>query len=402
MKKVFIAAAKRTAVGSFMGSLANIAPGKLGAVAIKAVLEGQKIPLDQIYEVVFGNVLMAGHAQGIARQSSIYAGVPNCVPAYGVNMICGSGMKSLINAYTSVAAGMADLVVAGGVESMSQAGFVLPASVRSGFKMGDLKMKDHMVTDGLTDAFQGYHMGITAENIAAKFNISRKEQDEFAYGSQQKAIKAVDSGRFKDEIVPVEITVKKETVQFATDEFPNRSTNLEKLASLKPAFKPEGGTVTAGNASGLNDGAAAFLVVSEDALKKYNLKALVEIVGVGQGGCDPATMGLGPAPATVAALKHSGIKISDIGLFEYNEAFAAQAIGAVRLVAQECGVKPEVIFEKCNVNGGAIAIGHPIGASGARITVSLIYEMLKQNTQYGLASLCIGGGMGTAVILKKV
>lgn len=401
MKKVFIVSAKRTAVGSFMGSLAGITPGKLGACVVKAALEGHKIALEDIYEVVLGNVLMAGHAQGIARQASIHAGVPSSVPAYGVNMICGSGMKTLINAYADIASGMAELVVAGGVESMSQAGFVLPASVRSGFKMGDLKMKDHMVTDGLTDAFRSYHMGITAENIATKFNISRQEQDAFAYASQQKALKAVDSGRFKDEIVPVEIQIKKETLAFATDEYPNRATTLEKLASLKPAFKPEGGSVTAGNASGLNDGAAAFLVASEDALKKYGLTPLVEIIGTGQGGCDPSVMGLGPAPATQNALKHAGISIKDISLFEYNEAFAAQAIGVIRLIAQECSIKEQDIMEKCNVNGGAIAIGHPIGASGARITVSLVHEMLKTGASYGLASLCIGGGMGTALILKK-
>ncbi|MGL5721046.1 MAG: acetyl-CoA C-acetyltransferase [Brevinema sp.] len=401
MRKVYIVSAKRTPVGSFMGSLAGIAPGKLGAIAIKAALEGHNVPLEELYEVTFGNVLMAGHAQGIARQASVHAGIPHSVPAYGVNMICGSGLKSVMNAYVDIVSGQAEMVVAGGVESMSQAGFVLPASVRAGFKMGDLKMKDHMVVDGLTDAFNNYHMGITAENIADRFKITRQEQDEFAFASQQKAIKAVDSGRFDDEIVAVDIQVKKETVKFAKDEYPNRSTSVEKLGGLRPAFKPEGGTVTAGNASGLNDGAAAFLVVSEDAVKKYNLKPLAEIVGIGQGGCDPSTMGLGPAPATLSALKHANLKIEDINLFEYNEAFAAQALGAIRLIAEHTGYAADKILAKSNPNGGAIAIGHPIGASGARIATTLVHEMGKQGVQYGLASLCIGGGMGVAMILKK-
>ncbi len=401
MSKVFIIDAKRTPVGSFNGALAPVSPGELGAIAIKAVLNGKNIPLDKIDEVVMGNVLMAGQKQGIARQAAIKAGIPETVPAYGLNMICGSGMKSIMSAFTSIKSGMCNLVVAGGTESMSNAPFVMPSGVRKGHKMGDMAVKDHMVLDALTDAFNDIHMGITAENIADKFNISREEQDKFAFASQQKAIAAVDSGRFKDEICPVEISTRKGVEVIDTDEYPNRKTTLEVLSGLRPAFKKDG-SVTAGNASGLNDGAVAFLIASEEAVKEYNLKPLAEIVGVGQGGCDPTVMGLGPVPAVKNALKHAGLTLKDMEVIELNEAFAAQSLGVVHMLSEDCGMSKDEILERCNLNGGAIAIGHPVGASGARVSTTLLYEMLKRNATYGLASLCIGGGMGTAVIFKKV
>ncbi len=401
MSKVYIVDAKRTPVGSFNGALASVSPGDLGTTAIKAILKDKKIPLENIEEVVLGNVLMAGQKQGIARQASVNAGIPKSVPAYGLNMICGSGMKSLMSAFTTIKAGLADMIIAGGTESMSNAPFLIPANVRAGHKMGDISAKDHLVLDALTDGFGGYHMGITAENIAAKFNISREEQDKFAFGSQQKAIAAVDSGRFKDEIVSVEVKTRKGVEVVDTDEYPNRKTTLEVLAGLRPAFNKEG-SVTAGNASGINDGAAAFLVVSEEGLKKYNLTPIMEIVAIGQAGCDPETMGLGPAPAITKALAQANLKLQDMELLELNEAFAAQALGVVHLLSESSGMSKEDIISRCNVNGGAIAIGHPVGASGARITVTLIYEMIKRNANYGLASLCIGGGMGTAIILKKI
>lgn len=401
MSKVYLVTAKRTPVGSFLGSLKDVAPGDLGAVVVKNIIEETGINPADLDEVVMGNVLHAGHKQGIGRQVSIKGGVPQEVVGYSINKICGSGLKSVYLGYCEIKAGQADLILAGGVESMSQAGFVLPSSVRNGFKMGDLKMVDHMVNDGLTDAFNGFHMGITAENIAERYEISREEQDAFAYASQQKAIAAVDSGRFVNEIVPVPVKIKKEEVMFATDEYPNRKTTPEVLAKLRPAFKKDG-SVTAGNASGLNDGASIALLASEEAVAKYNLKPMAEIVAVGQGGVDPVVMGLGPVPAIADALNRAKLKLDQIDLFELNEAFAAQSIGVVKELEKAHGVSAEWIMERTNVNGGAIAIGHPIGASGNRILTTLVHEMAKrEDANYGLATLCIGGGMGTAVILKK-
>lgn len=402
MSKIFIVDAKRTPVGSFNGTLASVSPGNLGATVIKAVLENKNIPLESIDEVIMGNVLMAGQKQGIARQASINAGLPNSVPAYGINMICGSGMKALMTAYTEIKAEIANVIIAGGTESMSNAPFLIPSNVRSGHKMGEMSVKDHLVSDALTDAFDNIHMGITAENIAKKFNITREDQDTFAYGSQQKAIVAIDNGRFKDEITPVEVVTRKGTNLIDTDEYPNRKTTPEILTGLRAVFIPKEGSVTAGNSSGINDGAAIFLVVGEEALKKYNLTPLVEVIGIGQAGCDPITMGLGPVPAIEKALKQANLTLQDIDLLELNEAFAAQALGVIHMLAENSGMSKKDILERCNVNGGAIALGHPVGASGARITVTLIHEMLKRNATYGLASLCIGGGMGTAVLLKKV
>lgn len=400
MSRVYIVAAKRTAIGKFLGSLSNISPADMAAEVIKNIIAQSKIEPSCIDEVIVGNILSAGQGQGVARQAAIKAGIPIEVPAYGINMICGSGMKAIINGYNSISTGDNNLVMAGGTESMSGSAYVLPGSIRSGQKMMDFKAVDHMVLDGLTDAFSGLHMGITAENIAEKFGISRQEQDEFSYNSQQKAANAIDTGKFKEEIVPIEVKVGRDTIQFDTDEFVNRSTSLDKLATLRPAFKKDG-TVTAGNASGINDGASFVLLASEEAVKQYNLTPLAEIIATGQGGVDPSIMGMGPVPAISKALGKAKLKLSDMQVLELNEAFAAQSLGVIRQLAQDHDVKTEWILEHTNVNGGAIALGHPIGASGNRITVSLVYEMIRSNAKLGLASLCIGGGMGTALILKR-
>jgi acetyl-CoA C-acetyltransferase len=401
MSKVFIVAAQRTAVGKFGGSLAGFSAAEMASLVIKDIIQKTGINPADLDEVIVGNVLSAGQKQGVARQSAINAGIPQEVPAYGVNMICGSGMKSILNAYSSIKAGEANLILSGGTETMSGACYLLPGSVRNGIKMGDFKAVDHMVLDGLTDAFQNYHMGVTAENIAEKYGITRLQQDAFSYASQSKAAAAIDAGHFKNEIVPVAIVTKKETVIFDTDEFVNRTSTPEKLANLRPAFKKDG-TVTAGNASGINDGASFVLLASEEAVAKYKLTPLAEIVATGQGGVDPAIMGMGPVPAIANALKKAGMKLADMDVVELNEAFAAQSLGVMAQLCTDHGVAPEWFEANCNVNGGAIAIGHPIGASGNRITVSLIHEMKRSDKQYGLASLCIGGGMGTAIILKNV
>lgn len=399
--KVFIVAAKRTAIGKFGGALTNMHPADMAAEVMKNIIEETKVDPAKIDEVIVGNILSAGQKQGIARQAAIKAGIPQEVPAWGLNMICGSGMKTIITAFNNIRAGEANLILAGGTENMSASCYVLPGTVRNGIKMGDFKAVDTMVLDGLTDAFSGQHMGITAENIATQLNISRQEQDQFAYRSQVKAAAAIDSGKFKQEIVPITFTTKKETVVFDTDEFVNRTTNAEKLGGLRPAFKNDG-TVTAGNASGINDGSAFVLVASEDAVKEFGLTPMVEIVAIGQGGVDPNVMGLGPVPAIRKALQKANMKLSDMEVLELNEAFAAQSLGVIKQLSEEHGVTPEWFDEHSNVNGGAIALGHPIGASGNRITVSLIHEMKRTGKKLGLASLCIGGGMGTAIILKNI
>lgn len=398
---MYITAAKRTVIGSFLGALSPLSASDLGAAVAKNILEETKIDPAKLDEVIMGNVLSAGQYQGVGRQTSVKAGIPYEVPGYAVNIICGSGLKSVILTYANIKAGVADLVLAGGTESMSGAGFVLPGQIRAGHKMADLTMKDHMICDALTDAFHKIHMGITAENVAEKYGITREEQDQFALSSQQKAIAAVDSGRFKDEIVPVTIKNKKGDIVVDTDEYPNRKTNLEKLAGLKPAFKKDG-SVTAGNASGLNDGASIVLMASEEAVKEHNLTPLVEVVGVGTGGVDPLIMGMGPVPAIRKALKHANLSLKDIDLIELNEAFAAQSLGVIKELCSEHGLTKEWFDERTNVNGGAIALGHPVGASGNRILVTLIHEMKKRGSEYGLASLCIGGGMGTTVIVKNI
>lgn len=400
MKKVYLAAAKRTAIGSFNGSLSSVPAVSFAADVIKDIIEETGVPAEAVDEVISGMVLTAGAGQGAARQAAIHAGLPETVPAYTVGMVCGSGMKAIINAAASVMSGLGDVYIAGGMENMSMAPYLLPGA-RQGLRMGNKDIIDHMVYDALTDAFEDYHMGITAENVAEKYGISRRAQDEFSYASQEKAIAAVDSGAFKDEIVPITIKQRKKEFVFDTDEYPNRQTNTEKLAGLRAAFKKDG-TVTAGNASGINDGAAFMLIVSEEALAKYNLSPLAEIAGFGQGGVDPSVMGLGPVPAIRNALKSAGLKLSDMDVIELNEAFAAQSLGVIKELSTEHGISEEDIKAKANVNGGAIALGHPVGASGARISVTLAHLMKGGDAAYGLASLCIGGGMGTAVILKKI
>lgn len=401
MKKVFIVCAKRTPIGSFLGYLKNTSASELGAVLVKNIIEESKIDPKDLDEIIVGNILPAGQGQGVARQVSLKGGVPIEVPAYSINIACGSGMKAVMNALVSIRAGYSNLVIAGGVESMSNAPHLLPSATRTGIKMGEIKVVDHMIYDALTDAGTGVHMGITAENIASKYGISREEQDEYAIESQKKAIDAVDNGRFVNEIVPVKVMVGREEVIFDTDEYPNRKTNLEKLSKLRPAFKKDG-TVTAGNASGLNDGGSMMLIASEDAIQQYNLTPLAEIIGIGQGGVEPDVMGLGPTPAVREALKDASLKLSEMDIIELNEAFAAQTLGVIHELSLEHDMTKEEIKNRVNPNGGAIALGHPVGASGNRIMVTLLHEMLHSKAQYGLATLCIGGGMGTAIVLKRV
>ncbi len=401
MKKIFIVSAKRTPIGKFMGSLSTFSAAEMGTKVIKAILDETKIDPVIIDTVIVGNVLSGGLKQGVGRQCAIGAGIPHEKTAYSINMVCGSGMKAVMNACTDISQGYASVVIAGGTESMSNAGFILQGNLRSGVKMGNMQAVDHMVNDGLTDAFGEYHMGITAENVAERLSITREAQDAFSYQSQQKAIAAVDGDKFKEEIVPIEVVTRKETRIFDKDEFPNRTSTLEQLAKLHPAFKKDG-TVTAGNASGINDGASFVMLADEEAVNKYGLKPVAEIVAFGEGGVDPSVMGLGPVPAVRKALQRAGLKLSDMEMIELNEAFAAQSLGVIKTLCEEHGVTPEWMAERTNVHGGAIALGHPIGASGNRILVSLIHELKMYNKNLGLASLCIGGGMGTAIIVKAV
>ncbi len=400
LKKAYIVSAKRTALGSFLGGLSTVKPKEMGSAVLKALLEDAGIKPEQVDEVICGNVLGAGLGQNIGRTVALEAGIPQEVCAHSTNMVCGSGMRTVMEAVMSIQAGFNNVVIAGGVESMSQAPYLVPGNTRSGNKMGNWQAVDHMIYDALTDARADIHMGITAENIAEKYNITREQQDEFAYASQQKAIAAVDAGKFKEEIVPITIHSRKGDTVFDTDEYPNRQSTPEKLAKLRPAFKKDG-SVPAGNASGINDGAAFVLVVSEDALKQYNLTPLCEVIGIGQGGVDPLVMGLGPVPAIRNALKQANVKLSDVELVELNEAFAAQALGVVHELIEEHGIDRDTFLQRTNVNGGAIALGHPVGASGNRILVTLIHEMIKSDKHIGLASLCIGGGQGTAIIVKR-
>lgn len=400
MKKVFVLGAKRTPIGSFLGSLSKLHPKVYAAEVIKTLIQETKIEINDINEVIVGNVLPAGLGHGLARQISITAGIPIHVPAYGVNMVCGSGMKSVMTAFTQIASGSSDLIIAGGAESMSKAPYLIDASARHGVKTGGPSMRDHLLVDGLMDAFNDNHMGITAENIAEKYQISRDAQDDFAWASQVKAIEAVDKGRFDDEVVPITIPSKKGTLLFNKDEYPNRTSSREKLATLRPAFK-EGGSVTAGNSSGINDGASFLVLASEEYVLKHHLTPLMEIIGIGQGALDPNYMGLGPTPAIKKALAFAKYDLKDIDIMELNEAFAAQALGVIHELSETFNIPEKTLLEKTNVNGGAIALGHPLGASGNRIIVTLIHEMIKQNKSLGLASLCIGGGMGTAVIVRR-
>lgn len=401
MKKAYIVAAKRSAIGSFMGGLTNVKLVDLGATVLKETIKQAGIDPANIDEVIVGNVIAAGLGQNIGRQVSIAAGVPVEVCAQSINMLCGSGLKAVMEATMRIQCGFGDIFVAGGVESMTNAPYLVPSKVRNGVKMGDLTMVDSMLHDGLTDGMYNIHMGVTADNIAKKYGITREDQDAFAYASQQKAIAAVDSGRFKDEIVPVEVPGRKGAVTvFDTDEHPNRTSTPEKMAKLRPAFTADG-TVTAANASGINDGASFTIIASEDAVAKYGLTPLAEVVGIGQGGVDPRVMGLGPTPAILNALRYADMKIEDMDLVELNEAFAAQSLGVIHELEEATGMDRAAFMEKTNVNGGAIALGHPVGASGNRILVTLLYEMTKRDVKTGLASLCIGGGQGAAVIIKR-
>jgi len=400
MAKIYVAAAKRTAVGSFNGSISGVPANELGAVVAAEILKETGLPGDAVDELISGTVLPAGAGQGPARQIAIQAGIPAAVPAYNVSMVCGSGMKAVINGAAAIKAGMGDVYIAGGAENMSMSPYLIP-NARQGLRMGNKEIVDHMVYDALTDAFGGYHMGITAENVAEKHGITREMQDAFAYGSQVKAIRAVDGDQFQKEIVPVTVKTRKSETVFDRDEYPNRNTSPEKLAALRPAFK-SGGTVTAGNASGINDGAAFLLLVSEAALAKYDLQPLAEVVGFGQGGVAPEVMGLGPVPAIGNALTQAGVSLNDVDIIELNEAFAAQSLGVIRELSAEHGMEEEEIKSRTNLKGGAIALGHPVGASGARIAVTLTHLMREKGVRYGLASLCIGGGMGTAFILKGI
>ena len=418
MKEVYVVNCCRTAVGSFGGSLKDTPAPELGAVVVKEALNRAGVKPEQVDELMFGCILTAALGQNPARQVGVKAGLPYSVPAYTVGMVCGSGMKSVIEGARAILAGDADIIVAGGTENMSAAPFALP-NERWGARMGDKKVVDTMIKDGLWDAYNNYHMGTTAENICDVWGITREELDAFGAASQQKAEAAISSGRFNDEIVPVMVKKKKEMVEFKVDEFPRAGTTVEGLAKLKGAFPvgPEGvedeivhtfeptqvhaddtrkhvQRVTAGNASGINDGAAAIVLASGEAVEKYGLKPMAKLVSWGQGGVDPKIMGVGPVPASRQAMEKAGLKIDDIDLVEANEAFAAQSIA----VARELGFD----MEKVNVNGGAISIGHPVGASGARIIVTLLHEMLKRDeAKRGLATLCIGGGMGVATIFEK-
>ena len=392
MEEIVIVAASRTAVGKFGGSLAKIAAPDLGAVVIKDLLARTGLSADQIGEVIMGQVLTAGSGQNPARQTVLKAGLDNQTPGLTINAVCGSGLKAVMLAAQAVAAGDSEIVIAGGQENMSAAPHVLPNS-RDGQRMGDWKMVDSMIVDGLWDVYNQYHMGITAENVAKKYGITREQQDALALASQTKAAAAQDAGRFKDEIAAVTIPQKKgDPIVFATDEFINRKSNAEALAGLRPAFDKAGG-VTAGNASGLNDGAAAVMVMKASKAAALGLKPMGRIASYATSGLDPAFMGMGPVPASTEALRRAGWTSADLDLLEINEAFAAQA----------CAVNQEMGWDvsKVNVNGGAIAIGHPIGASGCRILVSLLHEMQRRDAKKGIASLCIGGGMGVALTIER-
>ena len=392
MREVVIVGAARTAIGSYGGALKGVTARTLGATAIKAALERAGVKPEQVEEVIMGNVLQAGLGQNVARQMMMDAGIPKEVPAMTLNKVCGSGLRAVGLAAQIIKAGDADIVVAGGAESMSLSPYVAPAA-RWGARMFDTKLVDVMVNDGLWDAFNGYHMGITAENVAEQWGLTREELDAFALDSQQKAKAAQEAGKFKDEICPVVIPNKKGDITFDTDEYIKLDASAEGLAKLKPAFKKDGGVVTAGNASGINYSGAAVVVMSAEKAAELGLKPLVKITSYASAGVDPSIMGIGPIPASTKALEKAGLTIGDIDLYEANEAFAAQSVA----VGKDLGFDTA----KLNVNGGAIALGHPIGASGCRILVTLIYEMLRSDAQKGLATLCIGGGMGTAMIVEK-
>ncbi|MEH7491915.1 acetyl-CoA C-acetyltransferase [Neobacillus sp. 3P2-tot-E-2] len=389
--EVVIVSAVRTALGNFNGSLKNVSAPELGATVIKGALEQAGVKPEQVDEVILGNVLQAGLGQNPARQAAISAGIPESVSSMTINKVCGSGLKAVHLATQAILAGDAEIVVAGGMENMSQAPYLLK-NAREGFKMGDQKLIDTLTSDGLTCVFNQYHMGVTAENLADKYSITREEQDQFSAWSQEKAVKAIETGQFKDEIVPVVMKQRKgDPIVFDTDEYPKKGTTAEKLGGLRPAFKKDG-SVTAGNASGINDGAAAVVVMSRKKADELGIKPLVTIKGNASAGVDPSIMGIGPVPAVRKVLEKTSISMEELELIEANEAFAAQSLA----VDRELHFNKEIL----NVNGGAIALGHPIGASGARILVTLIHEMKRRNAKKGLATLCIGGGQGVATVVE--
>lgn len=393
MREVVIASAARTPIGSFGGSLKDVPARTLGAICIKEALKRAGVDGKDVDEVIMGNVLQGGLGQNVSRQMSLDAGLPVEVPAMTINKVCGSGLRAVELAAQIIKAGDAEIIVCGGAENMSMAGYIVPKT-RWGARMGDVKMIDMMVHDGLTDIFNNYHMGITAENIAEQWGITREELDEFSVKSQAKAEEAIKAGKFKDEIVPVEVPQRKgDPIVFDTDEHPKFGSNLEKISKLRPAFKKDG-VVTAANASGINDSGAALVVMSKEKADELGIKPLATIKSYASAGVEPSIMGIGPVPSSKKALEKGGYKIEDMDLIEANEAFAAQSVA----VGRDLGIDPE----KLNVNGGAIALGHPIGASGARILISLLYEMKKrEDAKLGLATLCIGGGMGTAMVVEK-
>jgi len=391
MRNVVIAGACRTAIGKMGGTLANTPAAELGAIVIKEALNRAGVKPEQVDQVYMGCVIQAGLGQNVARQASIKAGLPVEVPAITINVLCGSGLDSVNEAARMIECGDADIVVAGGMENMSLSPYLLTGA-RYGYRMGDNKVIDSMINDGLTDAFNNYHMGITAENIAERWGLTRQQLDEFSANSQHKTCKAIENGEFKDEIVPVPVTVKKETVMFAIDEGPRPDATAESLAKLKPAFKKEVGVVTAGNASGINDGAAAVVVMSEEKAKELGIKPMATWVAGALAGVDPAIMGIGPVFATRKVMEKTGLTINDFDLIEANEAFAAQSLAVIHNLG--------IDTSKLNVNGGAIALGHPVGCSGARILVTLLYAMKKRGAKTGLATLCVGGGMGCATVVK--
>lgn len=388
--KVFITSAIRTAVGSLGKSLKNIKAEDLGSAVISSAINKSKIRANDLDEIIMGQVLTGGSGQNPARQAAIKSGIPKEKPAYIVNQVCGSGIRSIASGFQSIRAGDSKILVAGGQENMSLAPHAI--HLRDGKKLGDVELIDTMIKDGLWDAFNGYHMGITAENVAEKFQVTRDEQDKFALYSQEKALKAQKDGKFKDEIINFKIKSKKAELNFEKDEHPREGINLDALSRLKPVFKKDG-TVTAGNASGINDGAAAVTLMTSDEAEKRNIEKLVSIKSWASCGVDPALMGTGPIPSTKKALDLAGWTIEDVDLFEINEAFAAQSLAVMKTLS--------IPSEKVNVNGGAIALGHPIGASGTRILVTLIHEMIKRNVKKGLATLCIGGGMGIAMCVER-
>ncbi|WP_372793586.1 acetyl-CoA C-acetyltransferase [Lutibacter sp.] len=393
MKEVYIIDAVRTAVGNFGGSLSKITAVELGTVVVKELLKRNNLEGKEVDDVLMGSVLTAGQGQNVARQIAIGAGIPNDKTAMTINMVCGSGLRTVAMAAQAIKAGDAEIVIAGGTENMSMSPYILPKA-REGYKMGNGQIVDTMINDGLWDVFNDYHMGITAENLVDKYNLTREEQDELAANSQNKAEKAIIEGKFVDEIVPIEIPQRgKDPIIFDTDEFVRRGVTVESLSKVRPAFKKDG-TVTAANASGINDGAAAIIVASKEAVEKYNLKPMAKIISYAYHGTDPSIMGIGPVEAVIKALNKAGWEKEDLDLIEANEAFAAQALSVIK----ELDLNTEIT----NVNGGAIAIGHPIGASGTRILTTLLHEMKRRESKKGLATLCIGGGMGIAMCIESL